>query len=68
MTLGERRISASLMTFEFLGVGPNGHQSTADGARLLITHQGAFFEGSDGPAMREAGWRSIFDRLTSELA
>jgi uncharacterized protein YndB with AHSA1/START domain len=60
MSLGDRRISTSLVTFEFL--------PTATGTDLICTHQGAFFEGSDGPEMREAGWRVLFDRLTKELA
>jgi uncharacterized protein YndB with AHSA1/START domain len=60
MTLGGKRISAALVTIELL---PNGH-----GTNLICTHQGAFFEGSDGPQMREAGWRKLFDRLTAELA
>jgi uncharacterized protein YndB with AHSA1/START domain len=58
--LGDRRISASLATFEFL---PSG-----DGTTLMFTEQGAFFEGADGPAMREAGWRSLLDRVADHLA
>jgi uncharacterized protein YndB with AHSA1/START domain len=53
-------ISASLATIELI--------PTAAGTDLIFTHQAAFFEGADGPAMREAGWKSLFDRLTSELA
>ncbi len=59
MTLGDRRISASLVTFEFL--------PTEKGTVLVCTHQGAFFEGADGPQMREAGWRHLFDQLATEL-
>lgn len=59
MTLGERHISASLVTVELL--------TTDQGTDLICTHQGAFFEGSDGPQMREGGWRKLFDRLASEL-
>jgi len=55
MSLGDRRISSSLTTFEFL--------ETATGTDLVCTHQGAFYEGSDGPAMREAGWRTLLERL-----
>jgi uncharacterized protein YndB with AHSA1/START domain len=59
MSLGDRRISTSLVTIEFL---------TADqGTDLICTHQGAFFEGSDGPQMREAGWRSLLERLAKDL-
>jgi len=60
MTLGERCISSSLGTFEFL--------PTAAGTDLLFTYQIAFFEGSDGPAMRQEGWRKLLDSLTAELA
>src|SRR5271156_2948403 len=49
MTMGDKRISSSLVTVEFL--------PTDEGTDLICTHQGAFFEGSDGPQMREAGWR-----------
>jgi uncharacterized protein YndB with AHSA1/START domain len=60
MTLGERRISASLVTVELL--------QTEKGTDLLFTHQGAFFEGADGPQMREAGWRKLLERLAEVLA
>jgi uncharacterized protein YndB with AHSA1/START domain len=59
MTLGDHRISSSLVTFEFLPI--------ATGTELRLTHQGAFYEGSDGPKMREEGWRSILARLAGEL-
>jgi uncharacterized protein YndB with AHSA1/START domain len=60
MTLGGKHISASLVTIELL---PNGK-----GTDLICTHQGAFFENSGGPEMREAGWRFLLDRLATELA
>ena len=60
MTLGDKRISASLVTIELL--------PTATGTDLICTHQGAFFEGSDGPKMREDGWRKLFEKLAKELA
>ena len=60
MTLGDRRFSASLVTFEFL--------PTEKGTDLIFTHQGAFFEGADGPEMRAAGWRKLLDQLAAELA
>jgi uncharacterized protein YndB with AHSA1/START domain len=60
MTLGDQRISASLVTVELL--------PTDQGTDLICTHQGAFFEGADGPQMREAGWRTLFERLARELA
>jgi len=49
------RISASLVTIEL--------ETQSGGVKLTCTHQGAFFEGSDGPVIREAGWRKILDRL-----
>jgi uncharacterized protein YndB with AHSA1/START domain len=60
MSLGEKCISASLTTFEFL--------PTEKGTDLIFTHQGAFFEGADGPEMREEGWRKLLDKLTEEFA
>ena len=59
MTVGEKRISASLATIEFL--------PSETGTDLIFTHQGAFFEGADGPEMREAGWRKLFERLAEEF-
>lgn len=60
MTLGDKRISASLVTIEFL--------PTDTGTDLICTHQGAFFEGADGPQMREAGWRQLLENLAKELS
>jgi len=60
MTFGGKRISSTLVTIEFL--------ATVTGTDLICTHQGAFYEGSDGPQIREAGWRHIFDTLAKELA
>ena len=60
MSMGEKRISSSLTTFELL--------PTETGTDLIFTHQAAFFEGSDGPEMRESGWRKLFERLATELA
>lgn len=60
MTLGDRRISASLVTLECL--------AAENGTDLICTHQGAFFEGADGPQKREAGWRKLLERLGTELA
>ena len=59
MTIGEKCISASLATVELIPTG--------EGTEVILTHQGAFFEGSDGPEMREEGWRKLFARLTGEL-
>ena len=59
MAIGEKRISASLATIELL--------ATENGTDLIFTHQGAFFEGSDGPQIREVGWRQLFEKLAKEL-
>jgi uncharacterized protein YndB with AHSA1/START domain len=57
MTIGDRRISVSLVTVEFL--------PTEKGTDLICVNQGAYFEGSDGPQMREGGWRRLFDKLAT---
>jgi uncharacterized protein YndB with AHSA1/START domain len=59
MTVGEKRISASLATIEFL--------RSETGTDLILTHQGAFFEGADGPEMREEGWRKLLERLAEQF-
>lgn len=60
MTLDDQRISSSQATTEFL--------PAAKGTDLIFTEQAAFFEGADGPQMREAGWRQLLDQLATELA
>ena len=60
MSIGGRRISTSLVTIELL--------TTDAGTDLICTHQAAFYEGADGPQMREAGWRKLLGQLDSELA
>lgn len=60
MALGEHRISAALVTFALLATG--------EGTTLVLTHQAAFFEGADGPAMRQDGWRVLLGRLAGALA
>ena len=59
MSLGAKRISASLVTIELL--------PSSRGTDLICTHQGAFFEGSDGPKLREGGWRHLFDKMEKVL-
>ena len=59
MALDGKCMSASLVTVEFL--------QSATGTDLLCTHQGAFFEGADGPEMREEGWRKLLGKLTAEV-
>jgi uncharacterized protein YndB with AHSA1/START domain len=60
MTIGEKRVSVALLTIEFL--------PTDSGTAMTCTHQGAYFEGSGGPEMREQGWKTLFDKLAKELA
>jgi uncharacterized protein YndB with AHSA1/START domain len=60
MTVGDTRISVSLATVE---IAPSGA-----GTRLVYTEQGAFFDGADKPARREAGCRGLLDKLGEELA
>jgi uncharacterized protein YndB with AHSA1/START domain len=59
MTFDGKPISAALVTIELL--------PTDSGTDLICTHQGAFFEGSDGPKMREGGWHRLFENLAQEL-
>jgi uncharacterized protein YndB with AHSA1/START domain len=59
MTIGDRRISTSLVTIELL--------ATAAGTDMIFTDQGAYFEGADGPQMREQGWRKLLDSLAREV-
>ncbi len=60
MSLGGRHISSALVTFELLAEG--------EGTRLVLTHQAAFYEGSDGPERREGGWVVLLGNLARELA
>jgi uncharacterized protein YndB with AHSA1/START domain len=60
MSLAGKRISTSLVTMELL--------EASAGTELVMTHQGAFFEGSGGPEMREMGWQKLLDRMQAELA
>ena len=59
MSFDGKPFSASLATIELI---PNG-----SGTDLIFTHQGAYFEGSDGPEMRKGGWESLLDKLEKEL-
>jgi uncharacterized protein YndB with AHSA1/START domain len=60
MSLGDRRISASLATVELV--------RTEKGTNLIFTDQGAYFEGGDGAKMREGGWSKLLEGLAKELA
>jgi uncharacterized protein YndB with AHSA1/START domain len=60
MSVGERRISSSQATVEFV--------PKDKGTTLVFTEQAAFFEGADGPQMRKDGWTLLLDALGKELA
>jgi uncharacterized protein YndB with AHSA1/START domain len=60
MSMGEKRFSCSQATVELL--------PTPKGTDLIFTEQGAFFEGADGPKMREEGWSLLLDQLAAEMA
>jgi uncharacterized protein YndB with AHSA1/START domain len=60
MSAGDHRFSSSQATVELL--------PTEKGTDLIFTEQGAFFEGADGPQMREGGWRHLLDQLEAELS
>ena len=57
MTLGDCCISSSHATVELL-----------PGTDLVFNEQAAFFEGADGPQLREEGWRKLLEHLAKELA
>jgi hypothetical protein len=42
--------------------------ASAAGTDLILTHQGTYLEGADGPEMRKGGWISLLDKLEKELA
>ncbi|MGD0731693.1 MAG: SRPBCC family protein [Terracidiphilus sp.] len=60
MSFEGKPFSASLVTIEIL--------PTESGSELILTNQGAYFEGADGPEMRKGGWIFLLDKLTKELA
>jgi uncharacterized protein YndB with AHSA1/START domain len=59
MSMGERRFSSSQATFELV--------PSEKGTDLIFTEQGAYFEGSDGPKMREDGWRLLLEHLANGI-
>lgn len=59
MLMNGVRHSVSLATID---VRPDGA-----GTRLIFTEQGAFFEGGDGPKMREMGWNELLNALAKHL-
>ncbi len=60
MSIAGRRISASQVTFEIAG--------SDTGSTLTFLHQAVFFEGADGPDMRQHGWNVLLDRIGAALA
>jgi hypothetical protein len=60
MHLDGRRISVSLATIEI--------SSVPGGARLVLTEQGAYLDGLDTSAQREAGTVDLLDDLGKFLA
>ncbi len=53
------RFSVSLASVEL--------KHAAGGTRLIFTEAGAFFDGADGPKMREAGWNELLQKLDDHL-
>jgi uncharacterized protein YndB with AHSA1/START domain len=64
MALDGRSFSVSLVTIELLPA----KTGAKTGTDLICTHQGAFFEGADGPEMRKDGWRKLLDKLAQEVS
>lgn len=60
MKMGDHIFSASQVTFELV--------PTELGTDLIITHQGAFFGGADGPERREQGWNVLADNLAALIS
>lgn len=59
LDVNDARVSCALVTVEFRG--------TATQCTLAFTHQAAYAEGADGPAMREMGWRALLDAIPGAL-
>lgn len=55
LLFGETRVSVSLATIEFV--------AESGGTRLVMTEQGAFFDGHDTSATREHGTGELLDAL-----
>lgn len=59
MWVGGNCISVSVGTVEL--------EPSGKGTKLTLTFQSAFLEHADGPAMREAGWNTLLDKLATVL-
>jgi uncharacterized protein YndB with AHSA1/START domain len=57
--MNDHRISCAMITVEFL--------VAEVGCEVRLTHQAAFFEGSDGPEFRKLGWEALLNQLGTEL-
>jgi uncharacterized protein YndB with AHSA1/START domain len=64
MTLNGNRFSSSQATVELL---PTENGTQEKGTHLILTEQGAYFEGADGPAIREEGWSVLLNQLPTVL-
>lgn len=53
------RFSVSLATVEI--------KPADNGTRLILTENGAFFDGADGIKMREAGWQELLQKLADHV-
>jgi uncharacterized protein YndB with AHSA1/START domain len=60
MAINDEVASSSQASIELL---PNGK-----GTEMVFTEQGAYVEHSDGPKMREGGWKELLARFAEELA
>ncbi len=59
MTIGEKRISVSLATIEFIAEGA--------GTRVSVTEHGVFLDGYDDAGSREHGTRWLMNKLGAQL-
>jgi uncharacterized protein YndB with AHSA1/START domain len=59
MVIEGRPLSVALVTIEL--------RPTDTGTDVTCTFQGVFFEGADGPVLREQGWQVLLDRLGHSL-
>ena len=59
MDFGSQPMSSAIVTLEL--------EVHDGGTRLTCTHQAVYFSPSDGPAMREQGWRKLLERLAEAL-
>ena len=59
MAMDGKNFSSALATVELV--------KTSGGTDVILTHQGAYFEGADGPEMRKGGWTDLLERLAKEV-